>query len=552
MAPLKLGSHNIKTKWLNNNELNSNVFQQIYEDENNLFVSKTTRDCLRKYTADTSSEKKKSAKNLWKNLLKDSVCLLKINDKREKLYQSTKTLLGRNQAVFQTSFNEIRNASSYGIDELAHYFDDFVDFESVLYGTGDFYRDHIHHVLQVWGIGIGLLWGSEKIKLKLSEGFDVSEKDFHFQIENSKERYISKSELWAIWTITALCHDLGYPLEKASQINQKVKKIVNHFGCLNFNELNFNFDILNSFIVEKFLNIVSSKTFRPEEKILPSNISADSLALESPKPSKTPVTSLKATKGDPAKPQVSKAACDNLCPESCKNNTSHNKTEIQHKFRDKFAKSLEDYKHGSLSGLLLFKKLTYFLETDFAQEKCSLDCEDLRQFYIRKEILRAICGHTCPKIYHLDLNTISFLLILCDELQEWGRPRFEELLSGDVEERQTTRIEKFETKEFTSIHISNKYNVVTIKDGDNGITENEIVRKKFKNLHFLLRSAKDDGDRKVNFKWDIILKNKKYSFTFTSEKDAYQMFESTSQALENEKAKGKETEFKIYVDESSN
>ena len=68
-----------------------------------------------------------------------------------------------------------------------------------------------------------------------------------------------------MWTIVALCHDLGYPLEKASKINQKVKNIVAHFGCKDFVELNFKFDIPNTPLIEKFLKIISSKTIKDGE-----------------------------------------------------------------------------------------------------------------------------------------------------------------------------------------------------------------------------------------------------------------------------------------------
>lgn len=566
MNKLKLGSHNIKEKDLDRKEIKSNVFEQIYNDENNLFVSKTTKISLREYSEPSDDKKKdtkKLAKTLWKNLLKDAICLLKINDSREKLYQATESLLKESEDEFKAKFDSIRKTSSYGIDELASYFDDFVEFESVLYGTGEFYRDHIHHVLQVWGVGVGLLWGIDKLSLSLSEGYTVSDEDFHFQIETGRERCISNSELWAIWTIIALCHDLGYPLEKASQINQKVKKIVNHFGCLNFNELNFNFDVLNSFIVEKFLNIISSKTSRPKEIKSNSEKEPDEISSKGVvEPQGIPQKTIESPNQKNAVDGIIKSE-KHTCPEKCINNRPINKTEIQHKYRDKFAKSLEDYQHGSLSGLLIFKKLTYFLETDFAQEKSSLDCEDLRQFYIRKEILRAICGHTCPKIYHLDLNTLPFLLILCDELQEWGRPRFEDLLSGETKDIQTTRIEKFIGPE-TNIHITANYKTLSVKEVGEKSVEKNIVRRTFKFLHFLLRSAKDDRERKVEFLWEIFLKDKNYSFAFTSNSNAYDAFRIRHQlvkpsAQSSSGNDGSTTEenyewknFEIYEDDDEN
>ena len=72
--------------------------------------------------------------------------------------------------------------------------------------------------------------------------------------------------------------------------------------------------------------------------------------------------------------------------------------------------------------------LIYFLESDFnINEDYQFDAEDARQFYIRREILRSISSHTCHDIYHLDMLSFSFLLIVADEAQGWGRKRISEL-----------------------------------------------------------------------------------------------------------------------------
>jgi len=528
---LQLKRHPVKTLELTWSNIKQHVFTPISNDENNIFVSKTTKEALSDYS---KSETYKDAKRVWKNLLIDSIFLLKLNDQREKLYSDTEELFGEeiNATLkeFNDHFDNIRSSSTFGIDELGKYFDDFVNFESVLYGTGEFYRDHIHHVLLVWGVGINLLEGSEPIEiLKLNDKFNYSDVNFHFQVKKNKPKTISRSELWSMWTIIALCHDLGYPLEKASQINQQVRKIVNHFGTLNFNELNYNFDLLNNFLVDKYLKIISSKTSRTRKE----------------------------------------CGNDKNCEENGCQNKSENKTIIQSKYHDKFSKSLEDYKHGILSGLLIFKKLTYFLETDYASPDNSLSCEDLRQFYIRKEILRSICGHTCPKIYHIDLNTLSFLLILCDELQESGRPRFEELLLGKTEEAIISKLNTFSVTETevktdkedktdkikkiikSTIHISIEYTKIDLLDDDPSEKrkeyEDKLIRKKFQHFHYLLRSAKEDLFRNIDFCLELIFKDKiKYVFHFNSEKSSFDgMIISKWEKLEGNKETGK---FILYPD----
>lgn len=72
--------------------------------------------------------------------------------------------------------------------------------------------------------------------------------------------------------------------------------------------------------------------------------------------------------------------------------------------------------------------LRYFLESDYStNEDYFFKKEDVRQFYIRRDILRAISSHTCHDIYQLTAKNFSFLLILCDDAQEWGRKSISEL-----------------------------------------------------------------------------------------------------------------------------
>jgi hypothetical protein len=476
---------------LNTEIINKNVIGQIESDQNNIFFSKVTKNSMKAYINDKLNNNK-TAIGLWKNLLIDSICLLKMNDNREKLYDLFKRIYTTKKDEFCDNFDTIRLMSSYGIDELEKYFEDYVNFESVLYGTNKHYRDHILHLLQVWGIGIGLL-GSHESKLELSDEYICSEKDFNFLIdENKREKCISKSEIWAMWTIIALCHDLGYPIEKASQINQEARKIINHFGCLNFQELNYSFEIFSGYIVEKFLNIVASKA-----------VMADN------------------------------------------SRDKKNKTAIQSKYHDKFSKSIEDFKHGMFSGLLIFKKLTYFLETDYYYENSELSNEDVRQFYIRKEILRAICGHTCPKIYHISLNTLSFLLIFCDEIQEWNRPNFDDIRFQIVDKAPIVKIEKYDliAKEF---EVSFNY--------ENKCDENNyeyLVLSRFKTLHYLLRSAKNDKNRKkMSLIWKIEFENCIYTLEFKPKLDELKeitIFEAVKQPGGGISAK---KEFDLYGKDS--
>ena len=477
------------------NTLNENVFRQLNRDTI-IFLSDESINGIKKYI-ENNHLKKTDVKELWKDLLIDSISFLKLNDKREKINTDTKDTIEHSDSdKFNNGFKLIRKLSSYGIDGLADYFDEFIEFESVLYGSDEYYRDHVDHVLNVWAIGLSLL-NSQMENFKFSDKALYKDNNFSFEIEET-DLFITKGEIWAIWTIVALTHDLGYPIEKASKVNNKLKKILKHFGQINIQEFNYNFELFNSFLVEKFLNIVSSK----------------------------PV-----------------------------NKNGKKYTIIQSKYKDKISKSLEDNRHGVFSALLIFKTLTYFLETDYSYNQEDLSAEDLRQFYIRKEILRTISSHTSPKLYHLDLNTLSFLLILCDELQEWGRPRFQDLKEGNIQGSEVPKIfiKKFEfnrnsenTEKFEgAISVKLEYKITDFDSKKDDYEKR--IKDKFKMFHHLLRSAKDDKLRAFVFEWELEFnKNKVYNFIFDSNQDAYNVLKTPVFLISKTGKKEQENYLEIY------
>ena len=104
---------------------------------------------------------------------------------------------------------------------------------------------------------------------------------------------------------------------------------------------------------------------------------------------------------------------------------------LQPKYYFKFQKSLEHNSHGVLSALIVYKLLIYFLESDFStNEDYIFGYEDARQFYIRREILRSMASHTCHDVYQNSMLSFSFLLILCDDAQEWGRKCITDLFTS--------------------------------------------------------------------------------------------------------------------------
>ncbi len=342
-----------------------------------------------------SYSKARKLDNLWRSLLNKSIVCLRYFDTREPFLDNP------NKAIV-----------AYGIDKLEEYHLRYTEFESLMYGSSAYYRDHVFHAIRVCLLGVFCLL--KKInaedafitKLGLDGGANPPSKIDFFE-------YIS------MWTITALCHDLGYPLEKAEQILDKTRKMMREFVPNPNVWNNFGYSGTQDSINEYVLKFISTKM---KEK------TSDEKADE-----QTDAIVEKEYLG-----------------------------RIQPKYYLKYAKSLESFQHGIISTIIIYKMLLYFLESDFnLNDDYIYKNEDARQFYIRREILRAIAAHTCPDAYNIHITSFSSLLFLCDEFQEWGRRTWNELYTGLKEDSISLEIEKFSSDE---IDIQEKISLESVED----------------------------------------------------------------------------------------
>ena len=279
------------------------------------------------------------------------------------------------------------------------------------------------HAIRVWMLGVFCLLTDfnkdQKIfinKLRLDGGATTPDKIGFFE-------YIS------MWTIIALCHDLGYPLEKAEQILEKTRKMMREFVPSPNVWNNFGYSGTQDNINEYILKFISTKM---KEK---------------------PIT---GERGEPEE------ADEETSGKTAKPEKMEYLGRIQPKYYLKYAKSLEGFQHGIISTIIVYKMLLYFLESDFnLNDDYIYKKEDARQFYIRREILRAIAAHTCPDAYNIHLTTFSSLLFLCDEFQEWGRRTWNELYTGLNENSISLEIEKISPGE---VVIKETLNMDSVKD----------------------------------------------------------------------------------------
>lgn len=403
---------------------------------------------------------------VWSFILQDSINNLKSCDFREYSHWSRK----EDYRIQSRDANAINNEVTFGLDRLTNYFKEFTEFESVLYGVDGGYRDHVIHVFRVWLLGINLLNCEE-------DNMQMKTVDIDFEFSLGEKKVICGEEIISMWAIIALCHDLGYPLEKAEKINETVEKMYRHLGKMNIQKFSASFQQEHQFLNKFLLDFISSKIVVAGDGDLTELINNyDGFLVKS------------------------EMEDTSLFLDDKKYYTS-----IQAKFYTKFSKSLEYYSHGIISCSILLKSLFYFLESDFnVQEKMRLSFEDARQFFIRREMLRSIASHTCPEVYHLKANTLSFLLILCDELQEWGRPRFKEIQG----EQTTIGIKKVEISTFKKDEIVFQMEYLGIIDPDN------FAKKIFRRWHAILRSAVYDTKRKFTLNFKLTINNKAYEFIY--------------------------------------
>lgn len=326
------------------------------------FVSDKTRELVGKTREDIDLHlQAKHTKELWKELLRDAIVFLKSNDSREKHHDQM----------------------TLGLDELCKYLEEYSRFEQILYGALPNYRDHIAHTLRV------MLLGDWTIRGTFGFANVAPKKNGPNNTDEEKEANglnITDEEKEAMWTIMALTHDLGLPLQAIRGISQSVRDMLYRFGMVSVEELASGYFSQFADLSDFVLRFVSSDVIPIEKSYV---------------------------------------------------------LHTQAKYYQKFLSALSSFNHGVISSIILMKNLVYFKESEFMMDgfKPLTRKEDARQFLIRKEILRAIASHSCDDIYYLSIVNFPFMLNVFDEMQEWGRPRL-----MDVTKRMGSESELFINK----------------------------------------------------------------------------------------------------------
>jgi hypothetical protein len=257
-----------------------------------------------------------------------------------------------------------------GYPELLRYFDEYSNYENLLFALDDNHRDHVIH--SVWVLLIGLYLRETFKSLDIDFGQPIQcikhDKEVEEYIKGTKK--IVEEHENAIWCLIALTHDLGYPIEKTTKANKIMSNMISYFGFLKQSDFSYSFTTVHQPAIESLLKILSSI-------VLYLNKEGHYLCY------------------------TSGLALD-------------------------FAKSLERLDHGIISVYLLQMYLDFICELMTFTENLPADVwyRD-RQFAAKQAmvitILRAVSAHTNVNNYWNDLKEASPFLLLCDELDEFSR-----------------------------------------------------------------------------------------------------------------------------------
>lgn len=273
--------------------------------------------------------------------------------------------------------------SSKGSSELFKFLDAATEFEDLLYGLELYYRDHTLHSLWVYLIGDYLMTEHlpdiyQNLNWYLYNDIVDKESDYRPGLikdakEKEKEFYKKVNEKKdAIWCVMALCHDLGYSVEKLNMLNQKIENVLNYFDLRDLNCVGYSLNLEHQYLANQFLNLMAV-----DVRIVPSSDMREVL--------------VKLYRDD--------GTYWRLC------------------------KSLEKRQHGILSAYLIYKILGIFAEASLRGpgEEWGLEDEEVIENLIRGDILFAIAQHQFDYTYLDELSSLADILILSDEIEEFSR-----------------------------------------------------------------------------------------------------------------------------------
>ncbi|MHA2255240.1 MAG: hypothetical protein ACXAAM_04135, partial [Candidatus Heimdallarchaeaceae archaeon] len=329
-----------------------------------------------------------------------------------------------------------------GYDELFKYFDEFVNFEELIFASEAYYRDHTLHCLWVYFLG-------EYIFREPKFSFLLKNFNRTLRIPEHICKYLNDLDAPNIFgevclvmqsiaqmlryedaarCIIALTHDLGYPLRKIAKINKSIGKILPYFSISRFDQFSFQFETIQQIYIENLLELLSFKIgleldmgdLPYEERqsvyeLINRLVQLMDILQNLEDPTEELFLSLKTDLKS-----ISEKEADVLRRIFTVQATLQKNVSAILRYSNDF----ENYKHGILSSYLLMKTLNAFsdlsMNTNLPSNLPVAEI-DIPSINSKLNILRAIADHTSQGFQITDFRLYSDVLVLFDEIEDFSR-----------------------------------------------------------------------------------------------------------------------------------
>lgn len=330
------------------------------------------------------------------------------------------------KVLFEAAMSSL-DRDKQGYDRIFSYFDEYVEFEELIFASDSFYRDHTLHCLWVYFLGeyvahqesFSPLFQSEKEEAAFLQSMgEIMTTLLGPDTESGQKmaqacagiRGVAEN-MDAIRCIAALTHDLGYPLKKIEKINKSIRRILPYYSVESFGDFRFGYGNLNQPFIDTFFKILSTE--------LNVNMSVEDDRTEEV------VRKLFEMK-DGRLIAINAEHLDRLTEEEAQ----LLKKNVQLKniwFSPVNAQictynDFESYQHGIMSAFLLMKNLRAFqnLRMEIREPTANVDMESYVNYVSKAAILSSITLHTSDAFKIRRIDRYSFLTFI-DELEEFSR-----------------------------------------------------------------------------------------------------------------------------------